>query len=156
MSFGQGLNSEYHAIIDKADEFGRTQLHEAAAIGKTDDIRHLLIGGFSPVLPDMDGRTPLHHAALQGDSLGILRLLNYSKPDAAANARDNAGDTPLHLYLRPSPAKVVPPEIRGLHYFISCGADVSLPGSDGLTPLQILKAREDAPQALVDLLTRGK
>ena len=44
MSYGQGPDSEYNAIINKVDECGRTRLHEAAIIGKTDDIRHLLIG----------------------------------------------------------------------------------------------------------------
>lgn len=83
MSYGQGPDSEYNAIINKVDEYGRTRLHEAAIIGKTDDIRHLLIGGFDPSLPDMNGRTPLHYAALQGNSLSILRVLNYTKPDAA-------------------------------------------------------------------------
>ena len=155
MSYGQGPDSEYNAIINKVDECGRTRLHEAAIVGKTDDIRHLLIGGFDPNLPDMDGRTPLHYAALQGNSLSILRVLNYTKPDAAANTRDNAGDTPLHLYLRPSPGKAVPPDGQGLRYFLHAGADVCLPGSDGLTPLQILTSREDAPQELVDLLVHA-
>ena len=57
MSFGQGPDRDYAAVINKVDECGRTRLHEAAIVGKTDDIRHLLIGGFDPNLPDMDGRT---------------------------------------------------------------------------------------------------
>ena len=155
MSFGQGPDRDYAAVINKVDECGRTRLHEAAVAGKQDDVRHLLIGGFDPNLTDTDGRTPLHYAALQGDSLSILRLLNYTKPDAAANTRNNAGDTPLHLYLRPSPGKAVPPDGQGLRYFLHAGADVCLPGSDGLTPLQILKLREDASQELVDLLVHA-
>ena len=155
MSFGQEPDRDCAAVINEVDECGRTQLHTAAAVGKTDDVRHLLIGGSNPNLPDMDGRTPLHHAALHGDNLSILRLLNYTKPDTAANARDNTGDTPLHLYLRPAPGKAVPPDGQGLSYFLHAGADVSLPGSDGLTPLQILTSHGDAPQALVDLLVHA-
>ena len=83
-------------------------------------------------------------------------MLNYTRPDVAANARAHARDMPLHLYLRPSPGKAVPPDIRGLHYFIRASIDISMKGSDGLTPLQILTSREDAPQEMVDLLTQGK
>ena len=55
MSYGQGPDCDYAAIINIVDECGRTRLHEAAIVSKTDDIRHLLIGGFDPSLPDMNG-----------------------------------------------------------------------------------------------------
>ena len=147
------LDRAIHFAIadDKVDIVG-LRLDAAAAADKTDDVRHLLIGGVDPNLPNMDGRTPLHYAALQGNSLGILRLLNYTTPDAAANV----GDTPLHLYLRPSPGRAVPPDVQGLRYFIRASSDMFLKGSVGLTPLQILTSREDAPPALVDPLTQGK
>ena len=38
MSYGQGPDCDYAAIINIVDECWRTRLHEAAIVGKTDDI----------------------------------------------------------------------------------------------------------------------
>jgi ankyrin repeat protein len=92
-----------------------------------------------------DGDTPLHHAAvLNLDS--AVRFLLAQKVDV--NARNDAGQTPLHVPFKLSPTpQVIELLLRG-------GADVTAKDKQGRTPLHA--AAERGPATVAELLIDGK
>lgn len=116
---------------------GRTPLHYAVLSAGTDGtgfVELLLDKGASVDLAAKDGCTALHLAALRGH-LEIARLL--ISRDANVNARDEAGQAPLHLAAAGwNPAK---PDHRNavIKMLIECGADLAAKNGKDLSPLEI-------------------
>lgn len=97
----------------RADELGRTPLHNAARAWKESFIRDLLAAGADVNARDWLGRTPLHDAAdherpAEPDETDVIMLSPFSEKEGPAvaalleagadvNARDALGNTPLHL-----------------------------------------------------------
>ena len=69
------------------------------------------------------GRTPLHHAALLGDSIFCRFCLDHG---ANANAQDKAGLSPLHLAGKEDVFRIL----------VARGADTTSKSTSGLTPEQ--------------------
>lgn len=85
------------AIVNAADESGRTALHLAADDNFAIGVDLLLATGADPATTDERWRTPLHLAATHSD-VRILRVLLSAAADGAgefAGARDLDGRTPL-------------------------------------------------------------
>jgi ankyrin repeat protein len=74
------------------DEFGRTPLHHAAALGNVDTVATLLAAGANPCAQDDNGWSPLHFAA-QAEAPHIVRELIAA--GANLDLRDSFGNTVL-------------------------------------------------------------
>jgi ankyrin repeat protein len=46
--------------------FGNTLLHSAVVSGDIEEVQRLLVAGADPCIPNRDGKTPLHAAAILG------------------------------------------------------------------------------------------
>ena len=96
--------------------------------------------------------TPLHFAAERADVQVIALLVNECDGIGdVINRRNAAGDTPLHIYLRGQ----FRPVVAGLTRLLEAGADPGLRDGKGLTPIDILQARDGAASlhaALIKLL----
>lgn len=80
------------AVVDEADNGGRTPLSYAAADGRADMVTWLVEQKAVVDRRDVQQRTPLFHAAL-GDHPEVIAVLLARGADA--NARDQWQDTPL-------------------------------------------------------------
>ena len=123
------------------DQRGLTPLHVAAASGSPDVVRLLLARGASLKARTDDGNTPLHEAAhTLSPSVAILLAAG-----ADPNAKNRAGDLPLHLALK-SGTQAGPEAALAL----IAASDLSAPGQSGLTPLglAIVGHRAEALAAL--------
>jgi ankyrin repeat protein len=80
--------------VNARDDLGRTPLHEAAHLGKPENIVTLLERGAELQARDKDGLTPLHWAARGPKPSNIVALLDAR---ADGSARDDHGHTPFDL-----------------------------------------------------------
>ena len=122
-----------------------TPLHLSCKNPNVDTIRSLLVHGADPGLVCEGGKTALHVLAeiprhISHDTfLAVFRLLHDLGADA--NAKDEIGDTPLHVFAKPSFASV---PVRGDAYaiffeiLISHGANMNAQNNAGDTPLHVL------------------
>ncbi len=79
------------ALAETADE---AALRGAAGDEKLGEVERLLDKGTSPNVPDHNGRTAVHHAAVRANAAILEALLEAGgDPDA----QDALGSTPLHL-----------------------------------------------------------
>ncbi|KAK4196138.1 ankyrin repeat-containing domain protein [Triangularia verruculosa] len=158
------------------DERGGTAFHVAAFYGVSEAaIRRMIVAGYGPDVPDMEGRTPLMLAADQGHS-SIVALLLEHNPDtevtdnrwdrtplmcAAANghdqvveqlipisnieARDSQNSTVLHFAASSCSVNTVEALIKAAPALIDAG------NSRGLTPLSwaVIHERPEAVRALI-------
>ena len=74
--------------------YGGTPVHAAAYRQHSSTLRILLDAGANAAKADFNGVTPLHSAAANGDLVTIRMLLDGLPSEAAANAKDNLGETP--------------------------------------------------------------
>lgn len=79
--------------ITVTDSIGWTPLHVAAITSTSTNIRALLEAGTDVNQRDIDGRTPLTHAALSGHADVVAVLL--SAPNVGPNVTDRVDYTPL-------------------------------------------------------------
>ena len=122
----------------------------AVVLGDAEELKKLLESGAPAGAASGDGReTPLHQAAIRGETAMARLLLGKGAPVNAAN-RD--GNTPLHLaafFCRPETVRLL----------LEKGADPSLKNKRGETPLDVVRtewssgleslySRVDAEQAL--------
>lgn len=81
-------------LAQVCDENGRTALHFASAVGRTDLVELFLAYGADPNVPDKDGYIPLHMASGYLQLAVVQQLLDAgSDPDFP----DETGRTPLSL-----------------------------------------------------------
>lgn len=88
-------DDETRAALNAQDDNGRALLHDLAAAGWADLIPAAIRAGAQTALEDLDGWTPLHVAAVTGQTDSIAALARHgAEMDAAAAGH---GETPLHL-----------------------------------------------------------
>ena len=160
------------ACIDACNDNQETPLHIALALNRLVVAQLLLTQGADAKMANSHGRTPMHLLAripetlpgntfsgngdndgsnrnteksLAVNSRSLLSILLSSRIDI--NAKDQLGQTPLHLAL-----------MNGLFTIsmglISSGADVEAQENDGRTPLIFVSYNE--PISLDDVVERGK
>ncbi|KAJ3691243.1 hypothetical protein LUZ61_020407 [Rhynchospora tenuis] len=88
-------NGVKEALKAYRDSLGMSYLHQAALDGKTLVCSTLILDiGFDPNLTDKEGRTVLHHAAIQDDAALIQEMINHG---ASTLSSDNTNAIPIHL-----------------------------------------------------------
>ena len=130
---------------------GPSPLHVAASRGCPEVVKYLVKTlGASPEEVDREGNNLLH-AAVAGCSssneekaLEVVRYLVEAKK-LDVNARNDRGETPLHLATKNNCVTVA-------KYLIEAGADVNVRDRDGKTPLHV--AVKHAGKGLVELLLK--
>ncbi|XP_028983201.2 LOW QUALITY PROTEIN: nuclear factor NF-kappa-B p100 subunit [Betta splendens] len=96
------LSSQQQDILSTANHLRQTPLHLAVITKQAKVVEVLLRSGADPSLVDKDGRSPLHLAALGGDTT-MLRLLLAHLGERYAhlvNTPDYHGLNPFHLAVR--------------------------------------------------------
>ncbi len=178
-----GNSDIVHLLLDRGanpnalDRNDRTPLHLAAGKARSDCVNVLTQRGSDIIAEDTDGFTPLHLSAYDGHQRCVTLLLNCG---ADPNARNGNGDTALHLVAIQGHYKIAvllldrgatcTPGTAGrtpLHHSILCGhetlsreliargADVNAPDAQGLTPLHMACASEQAATLALLLLRHG-
>ena len=112
-------------------------IHNAASAGHIEAVKQHLAAGADVNATDVDGETPLHHAATK--DIAELLIAN----SANISAKDDSGETPLHHAAKYSRKGVVEP-------LIAKGADVNTRRSNGETPLY--RAAGEGRKEIVELL----
>ena len=135
------------ALAETADE---AALRDAARDEKRDEVERLLDKGTSPNVPDHNGRTAVHHAAVRANAAILEALLEAGgDPDA----QDAAGSTPLHLAADfPYVESDSQLSVRTL---LSYGADPDLADREGRTPLHLVAEKHKQATSVRDLVSSG-
>ena len=148
------------ADIHARNRLGNTPLHcaittwpPARRITRDEIVTLLLNAGAAPDIQARNGRdaTPLHVAAERMDEQVIALLVNECDDiQGVINRRNADADTPLHLYLRGQ----YRPVVAGLTLLLEAGAEPELCDGKGLTPIEILQARDGAESLHAALIKR--
>ncbi|XP_056147683.1 nuclear factor NF-kappa-B p100 subunit isoform X2 [Lampris incognitus] len=96
------MNSQQNRVLNAANHLRQTPLHLAVITRQWKVVEVLLRAGADPGLLDLDGRSPLHLAALAGDDTTLRPLLAHLGERNAylVNSPDYHGLHPLHLAVR--------------------------------------------------------
>ncbi|CAL8297824.1 unnamed protein product [Merluccius merluccius] len=96
------LSSHQNNVLNTPNQLRQTPLHLAVISGQVRVLEGLLRAGADPTLVDLDGRSPLHLAALSADEALLRPLLAYLGERHAhlVNMADYHGLHPLHLSVR--------------------------------------------------------
>ncbi|CAB0043604.1 unnamed protein product [Trichogramma brassicae] len=120
--------------VNARDNEGKSPLHLALSRGCQNLAELLLRRGTDLTLADEDGLTPLHHECNRFGDDNLTEMLfdisDESNQLMQVNARDNFGNTPLHLALNHDRKKAAETLLRR-------NADPNLVNEDG-TPLHII------------------
>lgn len=127
----------YPELINEMCSGGDTPLHFASSQRM---VEYLLSQGASVNVKAFDGDTPLHNAALKGNT-GVARALLQN--GASVSAKSRTGQTPLHCAARNGSCEMV-------KLLVSKGADVNCRDNSGSTPLQV--AGENCNREAAELL----
>jgi len=149
--------------VDASNFRGRSALHFAATAANKSMLQLLLDSGAFVGVSDCDGASALHCAAVSHGLNGS----QVTPPDASVverdvveciallvargalvNARDSAGDTPLHWAARESNAS-------GVRALLDAGADASLRNDDGETARAVCDVAMSGAMALDDVGERA-
>lgn len=145
------LSSQQHAILNTANHLQQTPLHLAVITRQLKVAEVLLKAGADPTLVDKDGRSPLHLAALAGDTAALRLLLAHLGERYAhlVNMPDYHGLQPLHLAVRRDGE-------RCLRLLVEGGAKINAPErKSGNTALH-LAVRENLFKVACTLITELK
>ncbi|KXS12115.1 ankyrin [Gonapodya prolifera JEL478] len=144
---------EHGADVNRQDAFGTTALmyavgplapfefgkrmpsFEGSSLWNAHVVHTLLCTGADPTLCNAEGRTALMLACAHRNVHTLDSLLTATSPDDL-DAQDAAGSTALTFVLRR--AVIV---LEHLDRLLSAGADPTIPGTDGTTPLMIAVTR---------------
>uniref|UniRef100_M3ZDB6 Nuclear factor of kappa light polypeptide gene enhancer in B-cells 2 (p49/p100) n=1 Tax=Xiphophorus maculatus TaxID=8083 RepID=M3ZDB6_XIPMA len=141
------LSSQQHAVLNTCNHLQQTPLHLAVITRQLKVAEVLLRAGADPTLVDKDGRSPLHLAALAGDT-ATLRLLLAHLGERHAHLV-NTPDyhlQPLHLAVRRDGE-------RCLRLLVEGGAKINAAElKSGNTPLH-LAVRENLFKVACTLIT---
>jgi ankyrin repeat protein len=133
-------------ILSALDSDGAGVLHHAATAGFAGILKWLLedAGPGWVELPDLQGRTPLHHACGSGRSLAAVEIL--ARLGARLDARDKQGKTPLSYALRaPRPGE----GLETARFLLRHRARADLRDDHGATPLAEACANGDVDAAML-------
>ena len=78
---------------------GRAANHEVAHFGSLPTLEALLEAGADPLLPDKEGKIPLHFASYL-ENPDKIKLLSSIIGSDGVNTQDNDGNAPLHIAVR--------------------------------------------------------
>lgn len=113
--------------LDARNEDGYTALQEAIRWGYDEIIAMLVEFGADPDVPDVNGRTALHHAAYS-DELGAAKLLIAK--GATVRYKDPYEYTPLHIAAREGRQEIV-------QVLLNAGADINARCDVGYTAVDL-------------------
>ncbi|XP_014232024.1 ankyrin-1-like [Trichogramma pretiosum] len=127
--------------IDARDKSGNTPLHLATESGNANSIESLLRKGADPNSANGEGSTPLHIVCdrAEDDELAemFLGICDEEHRPVRVDARDELGNTPLHLALAHGNEKLSELLLRR-------NADPNLANAEGSTCLHIVCMGDDA------------
>ncbi|XP_007577052.1 nuclear factor NF-kappa-B p100 subunit isoform X1 [Poecilia formosa] len=145
------LSSQQHAVLNTCNHLQQTPLHLAVITRQLKVVEVLLRAGADPTLVDKDGRSPLHLAALAGDTATLRLLLAHlgERHTHLVNTPDYHGLQPLHLAIRRDGE-------RCLRLLVEGGAKINAAElKSGNTPLH-LAVRENLFKVACTLITELK
>uniref|UniRef100_A0ABD2XG59 Uncharacterized protein n=2 Tax=Trichogramma kaykai TaxID=54128 RepID=A0ABD2XG59_9HYME len=138
-------DEKYRVQVDHLDEFENTPLHVALNYCHTEVAQFLLEMGANPNLADCDGNNALHHVCKMGqgndDGLADMIFGNDDYEPLQINARNEQGNTPLHLAVKRGTSNLI--EVLLRH-----GADSNATNNKGMTPLHLLCKKYEDPTLL--------
>lgn len=145
------LSSQQQTILNTANHLQQTPLHLAVITRQVKVVEGLLRAGADPSLLDKDGRSPLHLAALAGDSTTLRPLLAHLGERHAhlVNAADFHGLHPLHLAVRRDGE-------RCLHLLVKGGAKINAPEQKSGNTALHMAVRENLFKVACTLITELK
>jgi ankyrin repeat protein len=109
-------------------------IHQAVQEGNFEKVNELICNDKSLVnSTSKNGNTPLHIAALKGNTDTIQLLCQHK---ANTNAINKKGDSPLHMAIQNSKTDAITMLVH------SCGADINQIDADGQTPIHTLITQE--------------
>lgn len=114
------------ADVNAVDDNGDTAMHYAAARDVLNIIVILLEANGDPTLANHQGITPVHKAAIYGQTAVIKRLSEAGYNNSILSTADINGDTPLHFAVRGGYTTTV-------KLLLSLGADANKPNKEGAT-----------------------
>lgn len=135
------------ARAETADE---RSLRGAAADGRVSEVERLLAEGTNPDVPDHDGTTAVHYAALNADRVILTMLLEAG---GNPNAVDQQGFVPLHFA---AAFEFFEPDSQvAIRVLLDHGADPDRSNNSGQTPLHLAARRHQSDLSIFHLLDAG-
>ena len=138
------------ARIAQAETADERSLRGAAEDGRSSEVERLLAEGTNPNVPDHNGRTAVHHAAMKADGI-ILRML--LEAGGNPNAVDRDGSVPLHFA---ADFEFFEPDSQvAIRVLLDHGADPDHSNNAGQTPLHLAARRHQSNLSIFHLLDAG-
>jgi uncharacterized protein len=130
---------DHGAAIDERDEDGATALYMACSKAQLPVVRLLVERGADSTSIAQHGVTPFFTASIKGHLEVVRFLLGHPSTRTTVNYRNDHGETALWLACLYGRGGVV----RAL---LAAGADPTIPGSQGLTPMAVAKLDAHYPE----------
>ncbi|XP_060942990.1 nuclear factor NF-kappa-B p100 subunit [Limanda limanda] len=145
------LSSQQQNVLNVSNHLRQTPLHLAVITRQVKVVEVLLRAGADLSLVDKDGRSPLHLAALAGDSATLRPLLAHMGEHHAhlVNSADFHGLHPLHLAVRRDGE-------RCLRLLVEGGAKINAPEQKSGNSALHLAVRENLFKVACTLITELK
>ena len=137
------------ASVARAETDDERSLWGAAWDGRTGEVERLLAKGTNPNVPDHNGRTAVHHAALKANGV-ILRVL--LEAGGNPNAVDRDGFAPLHFA---ADFEFEPDSQVAIRVLLDHDANPDRANNAGQTPLHFAARRHHSDLSIFHLLDAG-